>query len=279
MKLQRLPDKYRGLVVLCYLQGKTNAEVADQLHWPVGTVKSRLNRARELLRKRLARRGVVLTAGLLAAHALTAPAPAALVEGTFRAALLFAVGDAAVGGAASAGALALTKGVLQTMFLSKLKLVAAAVLSVAVVLGAGGLAYYGLAVDAPATDDKPKEDKDAIQGNWKVTAIEENGKDSDEREAQRIKEATVTITADKIVFNTDGNVLELAYGLDPASKPKAIDLDNLKLKSWKGVYSLNGNTLKICWPIQEGDDRPSEVGAKEGSNTRLLTLKREAKDK
>jgi hypothetical protein len=47
-----------------------------------------------------------------------------------------------------------------------------------------------------------------------------------------------------------------------------------------GAIALkHSGSLKICWPIQEGDARPSEVGAKEGSNTRLLTLKREAKDK
>src|SRR5262245_61314253 len=79
-EVRRLPDKYRGPVLLCYLEGKTNEEAASQLQWPVGTVKTRLDKAREMLRTRLARRGVALTAGLLAANTVTAEVPAALLD-------------------------------------------------------------------------------------------------------------------------------------------------------------------------------------------------------
>ena len=56
-----LPDKYRIPVVLSYLEGKTNEEVAAILKWPVGTVKGRLSRGRALLRSRLTRRGIALS--------------------------------------------------------------------------------------------------------------------------------------------------------------------------------------------------------------------------
>jgi RNA polymerase sigma factor (sigma-70 family) len=60
-----LPDKYRIPVILSYLEGKTNEEVAALLEWPVGTVKGRLSRGRALLRSRLTRRGVALSSGTL----------------------------------------------------------------------------------------------------------------------------------------------------------------------------------------------------------------------
>jgi RNA polymerase sigma factor (sigma-70 family) len=56
--IRQLPERYRAPIVLCYLQGKTNREAADQLGCPIGTVSSRLVRGRELLRKHLTRHGV-----------------------------------------------------------------------------------------------------------------------------------------------------------------------------------------------------------------------------
>jgi RNA polymerase sigma factor (sigma-70 family) len=52
-EVDRLPEKYRTLVVSCYLEGKSNHEAAHFIGCPVGTLKARLWQAREMLRKRL----------------------------------------------------------------------------------------------------------------------------------------------------------------------------------------------------------------------------------
>ena len=57
-EVNRLPENYRLPVVLCYLDGKTQEEAAAQLRCPVGTIKGRLWRAQQTLRRRLSRRGV-----------------------------------------------------------------------------------------------------------------------------------------------------------------------------------------------------------------------------
>ncbi len=51
--LQQLPDRFRQVVVLCDLEGLSYAEAAEALGIPVGTVRSRLSRAREMLRQLL----------------------------------------------------------------------------------------------------------------------------------------------------------------------------------------------------------------------------------
>src|SRR5262245_30566174 len=59
--LEQLPDHYRAVVVLCYLEGKTQTDAARQLATTPDAVNSRLKRARQLLRTRLTRRGLLLT--------------------------------------------------------------------------------------------------------------------------------------------------------------------------------------------------------------------------
>jgi RNA polymerase sigma factor (sigma-70 family) len=81
-ELDRLPDSYRQPLILCYLQGLSRDEAARRLGWSLNAVRGRLERGRAALRQRLDRRGIALSAGLLAAVATPASAlPANLVEG------------------------------------------------------------------------------------------------------------------------------------------------------------------------------------------------------
>jgi RNA polymerase sigma factor (sigma-70 family) len=93
-EVDRLPEKYRIPVILSYLEGKTNEEVAALLQWPVGTVKGRLSRARDLLRSRLTRRGLVLSATFLTValsqgRVFAEVVPAELIRKTVRLALIY----------------------------------------------------------------------------------------------------------------------------------------------------------------------------------------------
>ncbi|OAI45957.1 hypothetical protein AYO44_12205 [Planctomycetaceae bacterium SCGC AG-212-F19] len=133
-ELHRLPEKFRAPLVLCYLEGKTTDETADQLGWSRGTVASRLSRARDRLRDRLSRRGVMLgtaaVATLLTHQVATAAVPAALGTATTNAAVA-AVAGKAVGATAAAGALA--DSALKAMFWAKMKLYGLIMASAAVV--------------------------------------------------------------------------------------------------------------------------------------------------
>jgi RNA polymerase sigma factor (sigma-70 family) len=98
-EIGRLPEKYRVPLVLCHLEGLRHHEVAHRLGCPVGTIESRLSRARERLRERLTRRGLAPTAGLLlaamTAGSASAAVPPPLVAATLRAAARRSAGKAA----------------------------------------------------------------------------------------------------------------------------------------------------------------------------------------
>jgi WD40 repeat protein len=77
-ELARLPEAYRAPLLLCGLQGLARDEAARRLGWSAGAVKGRLERGRELLRRRLEARGLTVPAvfaGVLAADSAGAVPP------------------------------------------------------------------------------------------------------------------------------------------------------------------------------------------------------------
>jgi RNA polymerase sigma factor (sigma-70 family) len=146
--LARLPAKYRLLLVLCDLEGRPRREVARQLEMAEGTLSSRLTTARRLLAKRLARHGLAVSSGSLAAvgsgKAAAACVPASLVGSTVNAAMLVAAGKAAAG-LVPANVAVLAEGVLKTMMLSKLETAAAVLLAMSLVAFGGGALTHRMA--------------------------------------------------------------------------------------------------------------------------------------
>jgi RNA polymerase sigma factor (sigma-70 family) len=151
----RLPEPFRTPIVLCYFEGLTHDEAAARLSWPVGTVRSRLARARDRLRTRLTRRGVTVpstigpmagwliagqspSAASAAIRAATAlPLPVHVPTSLAHAAVRLTAGQPAAVGSWSSASMALADGVLRTMMLKKLTVVGCVILSLGVGTGTG----------------------------------------------------------------------------------------------------------------------------------------------
>jgi RNA polymerase sigma factor (sigma-70 family) len=140
-EVSRLPDRYRAVLVLCDVQGRTRKDAARHLGCPEGSVSSRLARAREMLAKRLSRRGIALSGGALAAlvseHA-AASLPPALVGSTISAAGLFAAASVPPAVQALAG------GVMKTMALKTTTTTAGWILLAAAATAGLGVAAHHL---------------------------------------------------------------------------------------------------------------------------------------
>jgi membrane fusion protein (multidrug efflux system) len=118
-ELSRLPERFRAVLIVCGLEGRSRDEAAAQLGWSAGQVKGRLERARAMLQTRLARRGVEF-GGLLLAATVAGPVPVRANP-------------------PSAAVLNLTHRVIQTMLIQKLRLAFVALAALVGVALAGGV--------------------------------------------------------------------------------------------------------------------------------------------
>jgi RNA polymerase sigma factor (sigma-70 family) len=156
-ELTRLPGAYRNALVLCYLQGRRQDEAARELGCSLGALCGRLVRARECLRKRLARRGVALPSAvvgtLLVSTQVTAGLPPVLCIKTVQAACKI-LGGQALAQAVPAHLATLTEGVLSAMLITRVSLMATVAIA-ATLLVAGAGALTGAAWSGPAAAPWP----------------------------------------------------------------------------------------------------------------------------
>jgi RNA polymerase sigma factor (sigma-70 family) len=122
-EIRSLPHRYQSPIILCYFEGKTKEEAAQLLGLPVGTVSSRLARARKKLRGRLTRRGLAVSLGLLTCtlehKALANMTFAPLVDITIKSGLALATTKSVTTSVVSLKAASLAEGMVKSMLLSK----------------------------------------------------------------------------------------------------------------------------------------------------------------
>jgi len=177
-ELARLADRYRRPLILCDLEGRTHEAAAAQLRCPVGTVKSRLSRAREKLRSRLVRRGLSASPGLAPAALFPDPIPTmpnGLLDATSRAAVQFAAGRGPTVSAVDV----LVKSATRTRHMIMLKLAASGLTAVGIVSAAAGvLARTG-------HDEKPPAPAPPKAGLERVNLTKEAGSQPASGQASR----------------------------------------------------------------------------------------------
>jgi uncharacterized protein (TIGR03067 family) len=250
--------------VLCYLEGKTNEEAARVLACPPGTVFSRLARARERLRDRLRRRGVVLSAGLLAAALATLPqdaraaVPPHLPLATARLAVRVAGGKMGRGPDVPARLVDLAARGLRSP--SRRGLVAAA--GLLVLIGLTGI----LVVLLRGRSGIEKPIPVALQGTWTVKEMIWNGV-----QAAPGMRGQLTLDANQMVMATDQTRVAGPCHIDTEKDPMRIDWAPFGAVS-HGIFELRGDTLTICINLTSGEP---PTGFTAGPESVLLVTERQ----
>jgi uncharacterized protein (TIGR03067 family) len=125
----------------------------------------------------------------------------------------------------------------------------------------------GLAMIPGCMREDLKSDEERIQGPWIVMSMDVNGK-------TEYAFPTITFTDDRMNIKDRDRDRKAAFRLDPTQSPKEIDLTNRSGSPTYGIYSLEGETLKICLAAP-GGERPAEFSSKLRSGQTLMVLKRD----
>lgn len=108
--------------------------------------------------------------------------------------------------------------------------------------------------------------------------MEKNGDSDTEEKGNQCVFAERKMT---IKVKDDNEPFDLKYELDPAKQPRALDLEfehEGQTHVLRCIYSLEGDTLKICGAASPEKPRPSEFKAKEDEQN-VYVLKRVRKTK
>jgi RNA polymerase sigma factor (sigma-70 family) len=292
-EVHRLAEKYRASLLLCYWEGKTRDEAAEQLGMSSGAFKKCLERARSLLGSRLIRRGLAPSSAFLATlfteNGAQAILPRGLTKTTAQASAAFATGNTAVG---SAAAVALAEGVIYTMKLTKWTMTLLALLLLSGVGTGLGLGAYHLlegepgesrgnavggtnlqTVGARAKESVgEKTDKERIVGVWHILKLQGNGEDL--LPVNLLPLGRITFAKDgKFTMSVIDDLKKGNYSLVGSGK---VDLDLAMGKSdvALGIYAFDGNDrLNIC-VSNERKDRPTEFKADKGTGNIVFSLSR-----
>jgi RNA polymerase sigma factor (sigma-70 family) len=260
-EMQSLPDKHRQPLVLCFLEGLSQEEAAEQLGWVRGTLKRRLERGRELLRQRLIRRGLALGvaafAMLSACRALAMPIVPNIGPPLARAAVLFGAHQSVPGGLIKPTVVTLANAVLKT------KAIGTVLSAIVILLGlsaAGALVYSYLAFGrACVCVTVAGDDEDAL-GSAQVVSSVQDGSPPVSQRLQPTLESRIRGNKRTIRLNTRANPMQMDFTMELPRRPAGY---------LPGIYEFERKSLRICLEMCPGAldmarQRPRQFSARRG---------------
>ncbi len=279
-EIDRLPETYRSVFVLCQLEGLSREETAQRLGLKEGTVSSRLTTARKRLAKELARHGVEL-ASVLAAMGLTGPSasalPLELMATTIKAALAIAAGEK-LASLVSASVAQLVKSATAAMAVSKAKT------AMVLLLTGSLLGGVGVWVSAkPYVALSPSEQPRAVQVKDKpATPLQSKAVESLEIQGQVLDPEGKPKAGAKLFLRRIGDTPE-PLGVSAADGRFGFTVSKSKAKKWITVvatadgYGLDWAELvprdkKDKLILQLGKDSPIMRYSQQDGSFRVLGL-------
>jgi RNA polymerase sigma factor (sigma-70 family) len=216
-EIAKLPEKYQAPIILCHFEGKSHNEAAKELGCPKTTLTTRLERAHELLRQNLVKRGVGLSAAVLTTalcqKATATPVGVMLTLNTVRAATSVAWSKAVAAGWISARSVLLAEKAVAGMGIGKAMVVAMA-LALGVTVGGFAVVGYGdritddQTVSTPALVSPPIISRPAQQEP--AVALDIYGDPLPEGAVARLGTERLRHKANALAFSPDGKVLASA---------------------------------------------------------------------
>lgn len=285
IEMARLSHNLREPLVLQCMEGLSHQQIADRLAIPMGTVASRINRAKQLLKSRLINRGVA-PAMIVALYSGIAQAnlyPSMLSLAAARAALTQSTTLATY---VSSGALSLFQGEIRMFWFKQIQLAAAAVL-------VGGLSLVAVtnlpaataatgptsdvaviktrAASTPSVDDEIAK----LQGNWYCVSFVWPSKSAPPaQEIEAMKKLQLTIQGDKVKARRPPDPDKTStIKIDAISSPKRMELMNEAGGMMRALYMIESDVLVITF--QDGNKPfPSSLAVTKDLQGAMMVLQK-----